>query len=107
MSYITDRDLVIARDGSGRLLAQHEPQNGFLLAGAGCEVSDADCRRYRLGPYADVPTEAEATEALAGDEPETETETEPVAVEEPGGQGEGEPVAEPEVRRVPRQRTRK
>lgn len=59
MTWIADRELVVARDGS-RVLGPQEPQNGYLLAGAGCEVSDVDCRRYGLGPHAAKGADSEA-----------------------------------------------
>lgn len=49
-----DRRLVLSPDSS-RILGPEEEQTGYLFAPEGREVSEADCKKYNLGPYAPKP----------------------------------------------------
>ncbi len=51
--WIADRRIVLAPDRS-RVLTPDEDQTGIQLAAPGTQVSDADCQRYGLGPYAET-----------------------------------------------------
>lgn len=67
MAWKADRRIVLAPDRS-RVLGPDEPQNGILLAAAGRNVSNRDCERYGLGPWASA--EAEEVQIVDPDEAE-------------------------------------
>lgn len=64
--WIADRTIVVD-PATNRVLSADEDQTGVFVAAEGAPVSDADCKRYGIGPYAGQAEadDAESTEATA------------------------------------------
>jgi hypothetical protein len=83
MEWQSDRRLYVTSDRS-RLCEANDPQAGFLLATPGSLVSEADAKRYGLGPFAPKPEpkpEPVKESEPVDEEPELELTPEPEEVE--------------------------
>ena len=70
----TSTDRLYVNSDKSELRPEESPEAKFLLCPAGGKVSDVDCQRYGLGPYATA-TEA-TTDTTGAEEAEPTTDTE-------------------------------
>ena len=70
--WIADRTIVVD-PATNRVLSADEDATGIFIAAEGAPVSDADCKRYGLGPY-EGQAEAEADDAAEADDEAAEEE---------------------------------
>ena len=59
--WVTDKRLYLSEDGV-TVVDEAAPGRKTLLAPAGSQITDAVCKRYGLGPYAEQPDPPEADE---------------------------------------------
>ena len=70
----TSTERLYVNSDKSELRPEASPEAKFLLCPAGGQVSDVDCKRYGLGPYA--PATEDTTDTTGAEEPETTTDTE-------------------------------